>query len=571
METAPFRAIARAWFAGTSFLFCAVVISQSAENKHAANDKEVLLREAVAGRKLFGEPYALQGHRLAFTDWSFIRPGSLFWLNERNEVINEVEEGSKRPVYGEWSAQINRPSSPFGIRLEVQAAERRGPVLKRERPWEREYVIFKTVLKDGDLYRAWGKSLPGGDCYFESRDGVTWERPNLGQKEFEGSRNNNLLSPGPGGTVFIDPAAGADGRFKGIFGPRLSFEAFRAFIAKYPDRWETKVIKGDWGDPARFHALQGAVSPDGVRWSVLPEPFTIEHTDGMETGYFDVVRRKYVIYTRNWLVRPRSPEWTGDLRTRTWLGELHGSGRRAIGRMESDTFGGFSLSEPVIVPVPGETSPSEVFYTSIRTTIPGAPDHHLMFPTIWDTRDDTTTLGLWSSHDGIGWNRLPGPPVLATAAHGQWDGGCIFSFPHLFELPNGDFALPYKGYNLPHKYPRGDMELYSGYAVWPKGRLIAVVADEAGEFSTVGILPPGRTLKVNALTKRAGGLRFDLARLDDRAIPGRSFADCDVIQGDAHRAVVKWKGEADLKTRAGEGLVIRVRMERARLFGLEFE
>jgi hypothetical protein len=190
---------------------------------------------------------------------------------------------------------------------------------------------------------------------------------------------------------------------------------------------------------------------------------------------------------------------------------------------------------------------------------------------VWDTWDDTTTLGVWSSHDGILWDRIPGPPILKTASFGEWDGGCVFSFPSLFELPNGDFALPYKGYNLPHKYPRGDMELYAGYAVWPKGRIVAVEADDNGEFSTVAVIPPGRTLKINALTKRAGGIRVELARANDETIHGRSFDDCDPIQGDAFWQKVTWKGESDVVAPSDEGLVVRFRMERAQLFGIEFE
>jgi hypothetical protein len=506
-----------------------------------------------------------------FTDWFLIRPGSLDWLNDEGERINEVEEGLDNPVYGPWSAQLSRPSAPHGIRIEVQPAKRVGPILKRENPWEAGYVIFKTVIKDGDIYRAWCKSLPGGDTYMESKDGFNWTRPNLGLVEFEGSKDNNLLKPGPNGTIFIDPHAPPAERYKAVGGSRLSFEEFRKFVEKHPDRWETRVLRGPWSDPEKFYSIRGSVSPDGIHWKNLPEPFTIEHSDGMETGYYDDFLKKYVIYTRTWLVGPRSGRWSGDQRTKTWTGEFHGPGRRVIGRMESDTFGNFSVSTPTIVPVPGETGPSESFYTSIHATIPGAPDTHLMFPTVWDTWDDTTTLGVWSSHDGILWDRIPGPPILKTASFGEWDGGCVFSFPSLFELPNGDFALPYKGYNLPHKYPRGDMELYAGYAVWPKGRIVGVVADESGEFSTVAILPPGRTLKINALTKRAGGIRVELARANDETIPGRSFDDCDPVQGDAFWQTVKWGGESDPKTPEGEGLVIRFRMDRAQLFGIEFE
>lgn len=552
-------------------LIVTLPLAEAGESKTPGPEMAGFIAAAVEGKTMWGEPYAIRGNRMFFTDWFLIRPGSLDWLNDRGERINEVEEGLDDPVYGPWSAQLNRPSAPHGIRLVVQAAKRVGPVLQREKTWEQGYVIFKTVIKDGDIYRAWCKSLPGGDSYMESKDGFNWTRPNLGLVEFEGSKNNNLLKPGPNGTIFIDPHAPPEERYKAVGGSRLSFEEFRKFVMKHPDRWETRVLRGAWDDPEKFYSIRGSVSPDGIHWKNLPEPFTIEHSDGMETGYYDEFLKKYVIYTRTWLVGPRSDRWSGDQRTKTWTGEFHGPGRRVIGRMESDTFGNFSVSTPAIIPVPGETGPSESFYTSIHATIPGAPDTHLMFPTVWDTWDDTTTLGVWSSHDGILWDRIPGPPILKTASFGEWDGGCVFSFPSLFELPNGDFALPYKGYNLPHKYPRGDMELYAGYAVWPKGRIVAVEADENGEFSTVAILPPGRTLKINALTKRAGGIRVELARANDETIPGRSFDDCDPVQGDAFWQIVSWKDGTDLKTPEGEGLVIRFRMERAQLFGIEFE
>jgi hypothetical protein len=552
---------------------CAVfLIAKAAPPAAAAEPEEVrqYITNAMQSKPMSGDPYALDGKRIVFTDWFYIRPGNLLWENEAGDFLNTIEEHVENPVYGPWDAQLNRPSSPYGIELVAQQAERVGPVLQRENPWEEGYIIFKTVMKDGDIYRGWGKSNPGGDCYLESVDGYHWKRPVQRQREFEGSLENNLLKPGPEGTVFIDPVAPPEERYKSVRGPVLKFDAFKAFIEAHPDRWETRAVRGDWSNPRKIRAISGAISPDGVHWKHLGI-FTVEHSDGMETGYYDLNLKKYVVYTRNWLVGTRSEDWTGDRHINTWMGELHGSGRRAIGRMESEVFGNFPLSEPVIVPVPGETSPSDVFYTSIHTTVPEAAGHHLMFPTIWDTRDDTSSIGLWTSHDGIHWNRLPGPPILETSNFGEWDGGCIFSFPDLIELPNGDFALPYKGYNLPHKYPRGTMELRAGYALWPKGRIVAVEAEEVGGFTTVGILPPGRTLKINAVSKRAGGIRVEIASIFDETVPGRSFADCDILQGDQFWSTVTWKGETDLGFEDGAGVVVRFKMDRAKLFGIEFE
>ena len=110
-----------------------------------------------------------------------------------------------------------------------------------------------------------------------------------------------------------------------------------------------------------------------------------------------------------------------------------------------------------------------------------------MFPTLWHMRDDTTSVILASSHDGKLWHYVPGPAVLTTGPFGAWDGGCVFAHPNLLELSDGSFVLPYTGYNFPHKYPRGQFKFAPGYAVWPKGRLVALEALERGEFATVSV------------------------------------------------------------------------------------
>ena len=250
------------------------------------------------------------------------------------------------------------------------------------------------------------------------------------------------------------------------------------------------------------------------------------------------------------------------------LGE--GVGRRAIGRTESADFRNFPISE-TIIELGLCLSPSDTLYTNCRTAIPGSPDHHLMFPTIWHQSDDTTSVTLASSHDGRLWDFVPGPSVLETAAFGEWDGGCVFAHPNLIELPNGDFALPYTGFNVPHKYPRGQWRHLPGYAIWPKGRLVALEAPERGQFSTVALMPPGRKLKINALTQRAGGIQVEVAGLDGKAIPHRAFGDSVPIIGDQHWTPVAWKEHDDLGNEEGRAVILRFRMDKARIYGLEFE
>jgi hypothetical protein len=202
--------------------------------------------------------------------------------------------------------------------------------------------------------------------------------------------------------------------------------------------------------------------------------------------------------------------------------------------------------------------------------MPGAPDHHLLFPTVWHTSDDSTSVAIASSHDGKLWHFLPGSPVFTTGAFGSFDGGCVFAHPNLIEMPDGRFVLPYTGYNVPHKYPRMQWKYAPGYAVWPKGRVVCLEAAEIGEFATVPIVPPGRRLRINALAKRGGGIHVEVAGRDGKPLPGRSFADSMRIVGDYHFQPVAWGAQDDLGFPENSSIMLRFRMDRAQIFGLEF-
>ena len=252
----------------------------------------------------------------------------------------------------------------------------------------------------------------------------------------------------------------------------------------------------------------------------MPDPLVVEYCDTWNTGYFDPVLREYVIYTRQWSIGPRTDRLPPDIRN-SWTG----IGRRAIGRTASRDFRQFAPSEMILEPTP-DMLPSEQLYTNCHTTIPGAPDQHLMFPAIWNASvDDTTRIALASSHDGKVWHWVPGGDILRTGPFGRWDGGCVWATPELIELTNGDWALPYLTHSLPHKYPRGQNVGSTAYAVWPKGRMIALEAPDHGEFTTITVIAPGKRLKINALTLRAGWIKVEVAGVKWPSL-GRLHSDC---------------------------------------------
>jgi hypothetical protein len=111
----------------------------------------------------------------------------------------------------------------------------------------------------------------------------------------------------------------------------------------------------------------------------------------------------------------------------------------------------------------------------------------------------------------------------------------------------------------------------SGLATWPKGRLVALQADGEGEFATVFIFPPTERLRVNADVAPSGNLKLAIrvwGKGED--LPGRTFAESDRLIGNSLAARATWKGEETIG-HTGKPIMLRVRMNQAKLFGFEFD
>jgi hypothetical protein len=225
----------------------------------------------------------------------------------------------------------------------------------------------------------------------------------------------------------------------------------------------------------------------------------------------------------------------------------------------------------VIIETESDMKPTDQLYANCYTTIPGAPDHHLMFPLLYNISDDNSDLLLYASYNGINWHRVPGTPVLANQRFGEPDGGFFFPSPNLVERKNGDWILPYGGSNVPHKYPRGKAKNTPGLLVWPKGRLVGIEAVEKGEFATVGFLLPGKTLKINALTQRTGHIKVELVEFDGEPIKGFSFEEADPVIGDQFWTEVTWNDKSELPVPSGTPIWFRFKLSQAKIYGLEFE
>ena len=197
------------------------------------------------------------------------------------------------------------------------------PLFAEDKSWEARYDnLYANVLYDEqeDLYKCWyspfiidpasnfmprEKRIPGtynkvrravknngkkremGVCYATSKDGIKWEKPELGIVEFDGSKKNNLVIRGPHGAgVFKDlQESDPEKRYKMFFKEKIMSVAF---------------------------------SPDGLHWS---EPVQCPEIDAAGDTHNNVL----------WV--SESGEYVGI--TRLWDRERH---IRQIGRTMSKDF-----------------------------------------------------------------------------------------------------------------------------------------------------------------------------------------------------------------------------------------
>jgi hypothetical protein len=537
----------------------------------------------------YGEPIQLKSNHIYFTSWKCVRQGSIRWKAQFDDNASEAQAAWLKGD-GPSGARFQPVDMPYSIRLVAQQAQKiplKPGQMAAQVFDEGKYKAWYTVgpCSEPEPFSAKDKILPGHNAhiaYAESEDGLTWETPGLGLYEYAGNRDNNIVFRGDmdgstrgfhGGSVFVDPSS-QDERCKMIYLGIITDEEWEAFERKYPGEADTMARRPDIGGYRCVFGVFGAVSPDGIHWKSLPEPLMIQHADTMNTCYYDVDRKKYIAYIRAWQANQRAPGF-GAPDSTSWITV----GRRSIGRSVSDDFRHFSKPE-VVISTGADMPPSHVWYTNCKTTLPGCPDNHVMFPWLWEMESDGGSVWLFSSADGWTWSRVPGGPVVTCGEPGEPDGGFVVCSGNLLEYSGDKWCLPYSGNPIPHKYPGRDISQrkglfpglkgVSGLATWPKGRLVALQCDEVGEFATVAVIPPGDRIRLNATVKPTGYIQVAVRLYGSQEdLPARTFEDTDGLVGDDLAMPVTWKGDAIIPHH-GKPIILRFKLKQCKIFGIEF-
>jgi len=496
-------------------------------------------------------PFKLLSDVVYFHDWRYVDPGRGAWRTEYGESAPLFSMEKPPPMH------LEPRDTARGVRLVAQKPRKDRPVLTPEDVGEM-FLFGGTVIRDQGRYRFWFECWPPGTRagfynylrYAESDDGVQWRMPSLGLIEYDNSRENNIVYGAMltgergyhGGSVFKDPSAPPSERYKLIHLGLISPKELERFRRKRPD-----AVDPFNGHFRNLFALYGAVSPDGLRWTPIPEPLVAQVSDTHNVCEYDVLRKKYVAYCRSWFFE-----------------------RRTIGRMETDDFRRFPLPEELFWPN-AMMGPSELWYANAKTMMPGTLDYHVMFPLRWRLKDDSFDFHLATSPDGIVWGFVPGGPICEPGEPGAWDQGTVAPGLGLVELPGDRMGILYAGSPLPHKHPRTPPLGKLAWAWWPKGRLVALEAPEEGSFILHPLQVRGRRAVLNFRTSFAGHILVESVGPDGMVIEGRSFDDCDRLRGDHLDRPITWKGRADLGHTDGAPVRLRFRLRNAQLFSVSFQ
>ena len=512
-----------------------------------------------------------------FVDWCGIWPG----------------HGGTGPDGLSW---IQDP--PMGeLQLKVQPARWSEPFLhEREHPWEAQSLIPLMVLKEGDRFRAWyhctGDDGLHYDAYAESDDGLNWEKPQLGLVEYGGSTANNLLHPRTHFAIrslFIDPSAPEEERYKavrvegryfidGVLDPEMTF-------ARYAEMRDAMQHEGFSDKPSAQklelrQTILGAVSPDGLRWTVIEKPLRdlgSRTLDGEHYVIYDEDKGEYVAYHRGHLERRRAVRRSTGKHFDQW-GEpqfvfmpdpqdpvdddVYGSGYCRYpgkGAGFSGTGGGHAAG--------GDGRDNEGIYSGKL---------HLMFLPFYHRTTSTVDIQLATSRDGLLWSRPERVPIIER---GEYE--VVYSRRDLVALTDEEWGLPFSGAHGRHDFKTFEYDKQAlasaiewRWALWKRDRLVALEARAEARFTMVQRLCHGTQMRLNYEAESGGWVRVELVEppvtppAPVEPLSGYSLDDSDPLVGDELSRVVTWNGRSDLSALKGRLVSIRIHMARARLYSL---
>lgn len=437
-----------------------------------------------------------------------------------------------------------------GVRLTLNKPVDKGVMFRYDKPWETYAPAYVTILKDGDLYRAYyragkreGLKAYTNDewtCYAESGNGVDWVKPELGLFDFNGSKANNIV---------------------------LANEApihhnFSPFIDKNPKCLPEQKYKALGGTSREGIGLIPYCSADAVHWKKMSPDGVIKKGafDSQNVSFWSESERKYICYFRTFTAKGRV---------------------RTVSRTTSDDF--INWTPPVEMTF-GDT-PFEHLYIQQTSPYFRAPHIYIAIGArLLPDRKIATTEQLTALQvDPTQHKGLSEPYLMSTRGDSTYDR----TFMEAFIRPSAGLNNWSARSNFPAlnvvQTGAEEMSLYVNqdytqptshlhrYAMRLDGFSSITAPYKGGEVLTKPFTFSGKELEVNYSTAAAGDIQIEIQDADGKAVSGFTLADCKQLIGNEIGRTVTWGDKSDLSTLISKPVRLRIRMKDADLFSIRFK
>ncbi len=413
------------------------------------------------------------------------------------------------------------------------------PVLRPEAPWEgRQVVLYGSVFRlAGEwrmYYMTYNPPLPSWYCLATSRDGIRWERPNLGRVEFQGSKANNIVwAPGEG-ERHDGPSLCHD--------PEDTARPFKMMVHIFSD---TKKPAGQYV----------AFSRDGIDWTTHPTAVLTSTGDRTNLLSGRDHRGKFVAYLRH-----RDMMKTQRARTIWWS--------------ESEDF--FRWSEPELLLKPDWLDDANTeLYGMCGFRHAGL---YLGLLERWYGNPDVVEVQVAWSRDGRQWQR-PEKRSAFIEPRFPWNrrwNSCAGTPP----IREGNQLWFYFG-GRSAAHGKENPQSYGavGLATLTADRFAAIRADfKEGELLTRPMLWPEGDLVLNATLQRypqshpsSGGGRISIEVRDESNRPLEAWSGSRRAEHTSSRpgAKVVWPEGRSLREMAGRQIRLAFLLQDARLYSFQ--
>jgi hypothetical protein len=441
-----------------------------------------------------------------------------------------------------------------GTRLTLHHPVPQNVALRWDKPWEGRFSGYTVVFKDGDRFRMYYRGTPENYnefacvAYAESRDGIHWEKPDMGLCEFNGSRANNILFTNEGTHAFApfidtNPNAAPGQRYKAL-GPR-----------------------GTDAKPGTA-CLLGYVSDDAIHWKkIQDEPILVKGAfDSLNVAFWSETENCYVAYYR---VYSKTTDWKQFL------------GRRSIARATSPDF--IHWSDPVMMDF-GDVRTDEL-YTNATLPYFRAPHLYVALPKrfVLGRKSPMTAAQIRACDLKAGYETSISEGVFMTSRGGnRYDR----TFMEGFFRPGPDLAnwaarSNMAAWGLLQTGPTEMSLYYSRHYGQPDVHLLRTtlrldgfVSIEAGyqggELVTQPFLFTGSQLELNMATSGVGSIRVEVQNAEGKPFKDYGVDDSYELYGDDIAKIAKWHGSSDVSRLAGQPVRLRFVMKDADLYSLKF-